>query len=248
MADLVHSDDTKQCDSESVPGPAQEQQLQQVAAQSGCVSGLAEYYQKHLNMEAHHHGSGFYTIMHRTTMNVATPDRINGGERSVYSTIYYMVTKVRGDDTTGIGYMHRNQSDTTHYFHDGWPLKYITISPEGKYEETILGKWIDQGHKMQLTVPGKYWKAIQLVDDFTADSPMLPLPTRLSVSTGSDSTSTDTGALDQLEESRFGLLSETVGPGFDIVDCVLAKPEDIKQEHPQLFDQVKHLIHVEQHE
>ena len=84
------------------------------------------------------------------------------GERNIMSSIYYMLS-----DDSPIGYMHRNRSDIVHYYHGGGALKYILLSPEGELSETVLGHNLVGGEKLQLLVPGGYWKAsILLAGDY----------------------------------------------------------------------------------
>ena len=79
-----------------------------------------------------------------------------GNDRSIFTTIYYLMAPELG----GMNFLHSNKSDTVHYFHDGWPAKYVLVSPsEGKVKEYILGRDVTKGHVPQLLVPGGFLKA-----------------------------------------------------------------------------------------
>lgn len=81
------------------------------------------------------------------------------GERLCCSAIYYLLT-----DDQPIGYLHRNHSDIIHYFHCGYPLRYLVITPEGDLQEHWLGNDLLAGQKPQLLVPGGSWKGSILED------------------------------------------------------------------------------------
>ena len=88
---------------------------------------------------------GYFGGTYRSPEQVQVEDR-EGGYRSLFTTIYYLIVPELG----GKNYFNRNKSDITHYFHDGWPAKYIYITPEGDMKEYTLGKDILKGHVLQL--------------------------------------------------------------------------------------------------
>ena len=88
---------------------------------------------------------GYFGETYRSPEQVQVEDR-EGDYRSLFTTIYYLIVPELG----GKNYFHRNKSDITHYFHDGWPAKYIYITPEGDMKEYTLGKEILKGHVLQL--------------------------------------------------------------------------------------------------
>jgi hypothetical protein len=61
-----------------------------------------------------------------------------------------------------IGHLHVNRSDILHFFHAGWPLTYLLVSPDGKLERRILGPDLQAGHELQLLVRAGTWKATLL--------------------------------------------------------------------------------------
>ncbi|KAL9982029.1 hypothetical protein ACROYT_G010815 [Oculina patagonica] len=106
----------------------------------------------------HQEGGYFKTFRSPETIQISGRE---GNERSVFSTIYYMISSELG----GKNYLHSNKSDLTDYYHDGWPAQYILVSPEGKIEKHILGRDVMNGHVPQLRVPGGYLKAAKILVD-----------------------------------------------------------------------------------
>ena len=96
-----------------------------------------------------HPEGGFYKEIYKSPQSF--------GERSLCTTILYLLTR-----ESHIGHLHKNVSDITHYFHWGNPIRYTTISPEGRLDNFILGPRFDQGEYFQKTVMGEYWKASEL--------------------------------------------------------------------------------------
>lgn len=78
--------------------------------------------------------------------------------RRFMSCIYYLLT-----DDHPIGHLHRNRSDIVHFWQAGAALRYTLVSPEGKLLQYILGPDIAGDQQLQLTVPGGFWKASQLL-------------------------------------------------------------------------------------
>lgn len=108
-----------------------------------------------LELEPHVEGGYFrrsYQHTHRT-------DSHGDSTRALMSSIYYLLTK-----DSPVGHWHRNQSDIMHYWHTGAAITYYTISPEGEWQQSVLGPALDRGQQFQLLVPGGYWKASSLDD------------------------------------------------------------------------------------
>ena len=78
--------------------------------------------------------------------------------RALMSSILYLLTS-----DSPIGHLHRNQSDIVHYYQGGGSLCYWLLSPAGELSQYYLGWHTPQGPQLQLTVPGGYWKASELV-------------------------------------------------------------------------------------
>jgi predicted cupin superfamily sugar epimerase len=105
------------------------------------------------------------------------------------------------------GHFHRNRSDVVHFYNLGLSLKYHVITPEGNISSVVLGPNIEAGEKPQLMVKGGCWKATEIIRDEELESK------------GYD----------------FGLLSESVSPGFDYADWAIATADDIKALLPKAW-------------
>ncbi|MBI1861643.1 MAG: cupin domain-containing protein [Deltaproteobacteria bacterium] len=106
---------------------------------------------KSLNLAPHEEG-GYYREVFKSSRSMETGRP--GGRRPLCSTIYYLLT---ADSRTG--HLHRNNSDITHFFHMGAPMKYTLISPAGELSAFTMGSNVDEGEQLQYTVPAGYWKA-----------------------------------------------------------------------------------------
>ena len=109
---------------------------------------------EYLSLVEHIEG-GYFKETYRSGYIVPT-DRV-GKARNILTSIYYLLT-----DERPIDYFHKNQSDIIHYFHCGSPVTYLIIDAAGKLEKVKLGLDITQGERLQLLVPGGYWKAAVL--------------------------------------------------------------------------------------
>lgn len=81
-------------------------------------------------------------------------------DRPVANAINYLL-----DSDAPICFLHRMSADAMHYFHRGCPLAVITISPQGHFERVVLGPDLTAGHRLQVYVPGGWWKAFELVGE-----------------------------------------------------------------------------------
>ena len=109
-----------------------------------------------LGLIAHEEG-GYFRQTFQTDLTVDLLDR-EGSTRYILNTILYMLTA-----RSPVNYLHRNRSAIVHYFHQGAPLAYTVLSPEGRLETAILGPDIAAGHVLQLVVPAGSWKAARLL-------------------------------------------------------------------------------------
>jgi len=90
-----------------------------------------------------------------------------------------------------------NKSDHVHYYHGGKPFEYTLYNPETQIlEKQILGPDIVAGHKLQVVVPGEWWKCGRLLVEF-----------------------------DRIPHD-YAIIGEAVGPGFDFNDFRLGVEED----------------------
>ena len=150
---------------------------------------------------------GYFGETYRSPETVQVEGR-KGENRSLFTTIYYLIVPELG----GKNYFHSNKSDITHYFHDGWPAKYIYITPEGHIKEYILGRDILKGHVLQLRVPGNCLKAAKvLVDADSGEYAKFP------------------------GEKPFTLISEEMSPGFDYRDRHVPTASEFKAKYPELW-------------
>ncbi|XP_068748687.1 uncharacterized protein [Montipora capricornis] len=137
-------------------------------------------------------------------------DGREGSERNLFTTIYFMMTPELG----GKNFFNRNKSDITHFFHDGWPAKYICVTPDGKIEEFTLGNDILNGHVLQLRVPGGCLKAARIL---TEEKGYAKFP----------------------GETPFTLISEKMTPGFDYRDRFVPTASQMKALYPNLWPQLE---------
>ncbi len=107
-----------------------------------------------LNLTEHKEG-GYFSRTYCSASTVVT-DRMPA-ERPLLTSIYYLLTADRPT-----GHFHLNKSDIIHYFHDGDPITYLIIHPDGKLEKIIMGRDLSQNQHYQITVKGGCWKASTL--------------------------------------------------------------------------------------
>ncbi len=144
---------------------------------------------------------------------MATPGRAGAGKRACFSTISYLLAREECGEGAH-GYLHRNKSEITHFWHAGLPLRYVLLDGESDaVREVVLGPRVDAGQVVQFTVPSGWWKATELV-----------LPPDAHPTRGDP-------------EREFGLLSEAVGPAFDYADMNIATEADVKLHHAARFDE-----------
>ena len=170
-----------------------------------------DYYAKEMALAPLSEEGGYFKETFRSPQTVSTPDR-EGGERNLFTTIYYMISPELG----GKNYLHRNKSDNVHYFHDGWPAKYILVSPKGHVEEHVLGRNTSKGHIPQLRVPGGFLKAGKILEE--------------------EECATFPG------EMPFTLISEQVSPGFDYRDRHVPNASEVKTMFPELWHKLEEYI------
>lgn len=105
-----------------------------------------------------HDEGGWFRETYVSSWTTKQPDR-PGIRRSGLTCIYYMLTSDQP-----CGWLHRNRSDIHHFFQAGSPLRYVIVSPEGKLSVRLLGSDFTHGEMLQMTVPGGWWKATELVE------------------------------------------------------------------------------------
>ena len=103
-------------------------------------------------MQPHPEG-GFFTETYRSTGLVpeeALPAEF-AGERNFSTAIVFLL---RANDFSAL---HRLRQDEIWHFYLGGPLQLVTISPDGKFSEIILGPNIAAGEVVQTVVPAGHW-------------------------------------------------------------------------------------------
>lgn len=110
----------------------------------------------HLELEPHVEGGYFKRSFESTLSTTLASDE----SRLLMTSIYYLLT-----NDSPIGYFHRNRSTIVHYWQGGSALRYWLINPEGQLNKKVLGPNLLAGEQLQLTVPGNYWKATELISD-----------------------------------------------------------------------------------
>lgn len=153
---------------------------------------------------------GYFGETYRSPETIQVEGR-EGTERNLFTTIYYLIAPEMG----GKNYFNKNMSDITHFFHDGWPAKYIVITPEGKVEEFILGKDILKGHVFQRRVPGGCLKAAKILIDESDEYEKFP------------------------GEIPFTLISEKMSPGFDYRDRYVPVASEVKSTYEELWPKLE---------
>ena len=100
---------------------------------------------------------GYFAETYRSSETLQV-EGSEGNDRSIFTTIYYLMAPELG----GMNFLNSNKSDTVHYFHDGWPAKYVLVSPsEGKVKEYILGRDVTKGQGSTTTCSRRFpqsWK------------------------------------------------------------------------------------------
>ncbi|XP_015748900.1 PREDICTED: uncharacterized protein YML079W-like [Acropora digitifera] len=153
---------------------------------------------------------GYFVETHRSPEEITVR---KDNQRSLFTTIYYLMEPELG----GKNFLNSNKSDITHFFHDGWPAKYIYVTPDGKVEEFTLGNDILKGHVLQKRVPGGCLKAARILmeEDGYAKFP---------------------------GEIPFTLISEKMTPGFDFRDRSVPTGAEVKKDFPHLWPQLEEFI------
>ena len=61
-----------------------------------------------------------------------------------------------------INYLHHLDSDDTHILIEGGPVVYYIFHSDGRTERVVLGRDVENGERMMVSVPGGAWKALVL--------------------------------------------------------------------------------------
>ncbi len=113
----------------------------------------AAYYFKQLDLKSHPEGGAFSEV-YRSVDTIPTSilgPGFEGVERVMCTSIFFLL---QNDEFSAF---HRIRSDETWHFYDGDPLVVAEIDENGKYSETILGRDLFNGQKIQYTVKKNRW-------------------------------------------------------------------------------------------
>jgi uncharacterized protein len=105
----------------------------------------------HLRLEPHPEG-GFYRETYRAALTLpqsALPG--HGGARAASTAIYFLLA---GDQFSAF---HRIRSDEVWHFYAGSSLAVHVITPEGEYQQHLLGSDPANGEHVQAVVPTGCW-------------------------------------------------------------------------------------------
>ena len=119
----------------------------------------ANYWIEKLELTKHPEG-GYFKEVYRSDENIeesALPERYRGG-RSFATSIYFLM---KGDEFSSF---HRIQSDETWHFYVGSVLELYVLSKEGVLEKNLLGRDLQQGELLQVTIPRNYWFGARVLD------------------------------------------------------------------------------------
>lgn len=107
----------------------------------------AEYYIEQLNLLPHPEG-GYYKETYRSETEIQV-ENLNG-KRNTATSIYFLL------QDTYKSHLHRIKSDEQWYYHVGDTLEIIVLH-EGVLTIQLLGKNIEKGEVLHITVPAGAW-------------------------------------------------------------------------------------------
>lgn len=97
---------------------------------------------------------GLYRETYRSALKAGSRP---GGERSIGTSIYYMITPDRFSS------LHRVSSDEIFHFYLGDPVEMLLLYPGGRSGKVILGPDIEKGQHPQFLVPKNVWQGSLLL-------------------------------------------------------------------------------------
>ncbi len=117
------------------------------------------YWIEKLELTKHPEG-GYFKEVYRSDENMeesALPERYRG-ERAFATSIYFLL---KGDEFSSF---HRIQSDETWHFYVGSVLELNVLSIEGVLEKYLLGRELEKGELLQVTIPRNHWFGARVLD------------------------------------------------------------------------------------
>lgn len=100
------------------------------------------------------HESGYIGLLGTSPHTVTTT---LGAKLAAQSYNYYMLTS-----TLNMNYLHWLEPDDTHILIEGGPVEYFIFYPDGKAERIVLGRDMEKGENLVVSVPGGCWKGLRL--------------------------------------------------------------------------------------
>jgi uncharacterized protein len=115
----------------------------------------ASYWIEKLNLLPHPEG-GYYRETYRCEQ-VIKSGRFDAG-RNVSTAIYFLLERKNKS------HFHRIKSDELWFFHEGYTLEILVLTPEG-LQNILLGKNADQGESLQAVIPAGHWFAARIKNE-----------------------------------------------------------------------------------
>lgn len=109
----------------------------------------APFYIEQLNLLPHPEG-GYYKETYRSSEEMAVVGTGFSGKRNIATSIYFLLSEAEKS------HLHRIRSDEQWYFHDGDILEIIMLH-EGKLTIKLLGRNLENGEELHVTVPAGAW-------------------------------------------------------------------------------------------
>lgn len=98
--------------------------------------------------------SGYYGQLKVSDLEVVAA----GKALKAHSSIYYLLTR-----EAPVNYLHRLDSDDSHVLLEGGPVEYLIFHPDGKVERQVLGRDLQAGETLMISIPGGCRKALRLL-------------------------------------------------------------------------------------
>ena len=119
---------------------------------------------KKLSLQPHPEG-GFFRETYRSkgVIKADSLDTSYQGERNYSTCIYFLLI------SDMFSAFHRILQDEIWHFYDGSPIELYSITKDGIYTTTVIGRDIEKGEIPQFVVPGGSWFAASVIrdDDYT---------------------------------------------------------------------------------
>jgi len=110
-----------------------------------------------LDLKPHPEG-GYYRETYRSEGSIPKDALSENymGDRNYATAIYYLIT------SQNFSAFHKITQDETWHFYDGAAMRLHIISPQGEYNELLIGNNLNRDEVPQFTVPGGYWFASEV--------------------------------------------------------------------------------------